>query len=129
MKGYIYNKRGILQKIKELVGEQGDYQSVVGFMKHYAIGVLDMYKIKSTVQGKSIYSSYYRLCVEAGVREDEHCPDEALLGHALSLLSFINSANFLISLLGVKKGHMSSKKGTFFQLTLGHRERDNTFKY
>lgn len=110
IKGYIHNKRSILQKIKELVAEEGHYQTVVDFMKAYSMELLDIYKIKSKVQGKSIYSSYYRLCVEAGVREEENCQDEVLLGNVLARLSFINSVKFLRFIIDVLEHKRDYKK-------------------
>ncbi|MGL4737667.1 MAG: DUF3427 domain-containing protein, partial [Cellulosilyticaceae bacterium] len=101
MKGYIPNKTSILRQIKELTAEQGSCQTVVDFMQAYDVELLDLYKIKSKVNGRMIPSSYYRLCIEAGVREEGYCQDEVLLGHALSRLSFINSVEFLRYMLDV----------------------------
>lgn len=95
MKGYLYDKRNVLKNMKALEIEQGHYGTIVDFIKTYDMTLLDIYKIRSKVQGKSIYSSYYRLCVEAGLRVEQSCPDELKLGNALGRISLIRSVGLL----------------------------------
>ena len=101
IEGYINNKKGILSKIKEFAGGTDKANNVAEFITAYNLEFLEIYKIKAKLEGKSINSSYYRLGVEAGVREEEHCPNEIQLGYALGRVSFINGISFLSYLIAV----------------------------
>jgi superfamily II DNA or RNA helicase len=98
---YINDKRGLIRKLKEMVDWQGKQITLESFIKAYDVELLDIYKPKRKVDGKSINYSFNRLCVEAGIRENFNCKDELILSNSLAKVTFINSVKMLRFLIDV----------------------------
>ena len=111
--GYMNNKRAILQKIKEFNYTHGRVGTVIELIEEYGIQLVEVYKIKSKLNGRSVNSSYYRLCIEAGVIEAAHCPAEIKLVNALGRLSFVNSMHFIAYMLEVLQNIQAYKDYVF----------------
>lgn len=111
--GYINNKKGIIEKIKDYHYSQGKIGSVAEFVEVYGLSLSEIYKIKIKLHGKIINGSYYRLCIEAGVLKASDCPDELKLANALGRLSFMRSVHFLRFIIEVLKNIETYKDYNF----------------
>lgn len=98
---YINDKRGILNKIKELAYVKGNEISLSDFISTYDVDLLEIYKIKGLLNRKSVNRSFRRLCVEVGIKDDFNCKDEGQLSKALGRITFINSIKMLRLLIGI----------------------------
>jgi len=110
---YINDKRGLMKKIKALAYESGNNITLKDFMASYDVELLDIYKTKGNLKGISINNSFYRLCVEAGIRENYECKDETILANSLGKVTFINSIKMLKLLIEVMENLDKFKNHSF----------------
>ncbi|MGE5628594.1 MAG: DUF3427 domain-containing protein [Solirubrobacterales bacterium] len=110
---YINDKRGILSKIKELAYVKGNEISLSDFISIYDVDLLEIYKIKGSLNGKSVNRSFRRLCVEADIKDDFYCTEEGLLSKALGRIAFINSIKMLRLLIDIMDNMDSYKDYAF----------------
>jgi superfamily II DNA or RNA helicase/translation initiation factor 2 alpha subunit (eIF-2alpha) len=110
---YINDKRGLVKKIKDIAYEKGNNISLKDFMTSYDVELLDIYKTKGSLRGKSINNSFYRLCVEAGIKDNFDCKDETILANSLGKVTFINSIKMLKLLIEVTENFDKYKDHSF----------------
>lgn len=113
--GYICDKRGIISRIKEFA-ETHQVLDVGTFINTYELSFTELYKIKLNVRGKSMPASFYRLCVEAGVREEESHEEELKLSGALGRVSMLTSREILKFLIGVLNDVPERRFGTWSEV-------------
>lgn len=62
-----------MEKVAREYSSQYAYRWDIGhFMEQYDLALLDIYKIRVSVQGKSMNTTFYRLGIEAGVLTEQH---------------------------------------------------------
>lgn len=86
-------KPAIVAAIRTFEADLGLPLTFANFVAHHHLDVRDIYK----------HASFSRLCVEAGVREDFHDPDESDLTKALMRLCSIDSRNWIDCLIACLK--------------------------
>jgi superfamily II DNA or RNA helicase len=107
--GYINDKKGLIRKLQEMADGTGKLISLKDFMDFYDVELLEIYKPKRMVNSKSINYTFYRLCIEAGIRKDFYCKDETILANSIGKVTYINSLKMLKFLIEVMENLESYK--------------------
>lgn len=107
---------GLVSRMETFVEDSKLPLNIENFTKYYHLNINKIYK----------YSSFSRLCVNAGVKEDFDEPLEHIMGRAFSRLCSINSCSWINFLLRVLK---SNETPRLEEMTDGEKRMLNMFSY
>ncbi|MCH4207646.1 MAG: DUF3427 domain-containing protein [Solobacterium sp.] len=85
-------RKGMISRIESFTEDTGLSLNLANFLDYYHLEVKDIYDRKT---------SFARLCVDAGVREDFHEPQEERLTKAFGSFGFIDSRRWIAFLLDI----------------------------